>query len=287
VPGYTEKQKLEIAEQLAQAYRQGEAEILRKLAQGNLSEWSTAFANNQLAQIRGVLSQLDAATAKWAQAHLPGLYAEGAKVVDSYLPALGEFTFSRLHAEAIELIGANLQQRMGAATAMVGRQAEDAFRRAALQGIQQGLIQGDTTRTVSKTILADLRQQGITAFVTKPDASGVTRTWNLENYASMVARTTTAEAEIQGTVNRTLEAGEDLVEVDSHAEPCELCAAWEGRVLSLTGNTPGYPTLEEAEAEGFLHPNCLHSLLPYAGDEPAAMAEGNTRVGGRLLANEA
>jgi hypothetical protein len=31
---------------------------------------------------------------------------------------------------------------------------------------------------------------------------------------------------------------------------------WHGRTLSLTGQTPGYPTMGEARATGFRHPNC-------------------------------
>ncbi len=29
-----------------------------------------------------------------------------------------------------------------------------------------------------------------------------------------------------------------------------------GEILSLTGKTPGYPTLEEAKTAGLFHPNC-------------------------------
>ncbi len=35
-----------------------------------------------------------------------------------------------------------------------------------------------------------------------------------------------------------------------------LCSPWLGKVFSLTGATAGYPTLDEARATGFHHPNC-------------------------------
>jgi len=34
-------------------------------------------------------------------------------------------------------------------------------------------------------------------------------------------------------------------------------------VLSLTGRTPGYPTVDQARAAGLFHPNCRHSLGAY------------------------
>ena len=259
--GYTLQQKQAIAAQLTRAYHEGETRILEKLAQGNLSEWSMGFYNKQLATIRAILAELDKVAARWAQVHIPGLYIEAAKVVDDYLPSLGEFAFERLHAEAVELLQANLTGRMYAATQVVGRQVADAYRRAGLWAIQQGLIGGETTREVSKRIVADLRKRGLTAFVDKRG-----REWNLRNYADMVAQTTTMEAELQGTANRLLEAGEDLVQISEHLDECERCRPWEGKIISLTGATKGYPTLEEAKAAGLFHPRCLHAMRPWTGN---------------------
>jgi hypothetical protein len=73
----------------------------------------------------------------------------------------------------------------------------------------------------------------------------------------MVARTTTMEAHLQGTANRLVEQGHDLVKVSTHRGACELCQPWQGKILSITGKTEGYPTLEEAKAAGLFHPNCF------------------------------
>lgn len=43
---------------------------------------------------------------------------------------------------------------------------------------------------------------------------------------------------------------------------CRLCFPWEGRILSLTGKTEGFPTYEEARKAGCFHPNCVHTLDP-------------------------
>jgi hypothetical protein len=87
------------------------------------------------------------------------------------------------------------------------------------------------------------------------DRSG--KMWNMRTYTEMVARTTTAEAHLQGTANRLVEQGHDLMKVSTHRGACELCQPWQGKILSITGKTEGYPTLEEAKAAGLFHPNCF------------------------------
>jgi hypothetical protein len=68
------------------------------------------------------------------------------------------------------------------------------------------------------------------------------------------------EAHLQGTLNRLSEHGHDLVKISTHSRACPLCVPWQGRILSITGKTDGYPTLEEAKAQGLFHPNCRHAM---------------------------
>jgi hypothetical protein len=49
------------------------------------------------------------------------------------------------------------------------------------------------------------------------------------------------------------------VKVSTHRGACELCQPWQGKILSITGKTKGYPTLEEAKAAGLFHPRCRHA----------------------------
>src|SRR5690606_31642181 len=57
--------------------------------------------------------------------------------------------------------------------------------------------------------------------------------------------------------------GYDLVYVNDSPEECPICRLWEGKVLSITGRTPGYPTVDQARADGLWHPNCTHGTSPY------------------------
>jgi hypothetical protein len=142
-----------------------------------------------------------------------------------------------------------------------------AIRDASLQAMQRAFARGDTAREAERAFLSSLRERGVTSFV---DRAG--REWSMDHYADMVVNTVAAEAERHGIQNRLIEMGEDLVEVSEsdHENECEVCSEYEGRILSLTGSTPGYQTVAEAVEAGLLHPYCNHDLLPYLPDDRAA-----------------
>lgn len=89
------------------------------------------------------------------------------------------------------------------------------------------------------------------------------RKWKPEAYLKMVSRTLMAESQREAHAAAYTEAGIDLVKVSIHGTKCPDCIDWEGKVLSLTGATEGYPTLAEARAARFLHPNCKHRVTAY------------------------
>lgn len=85
-----------------------------------------------------------------------------------------------------------------------------------------------------------------------------------QNYARMVARTTTANIMREGAKDSILETFDsefDLVEVLGHSQfPNSPCIPYQGQILSLTGITKGYTTVDEAKANGLFHVNCIHSF---------------------------
>jgi len=111
---------------------------------------------------------------------------------------------------------------------------------------------------------------GITAFIDKRG-----RSWNMASYTDMLCRTSSMQIFHQAKTNEYLAHGEDLVIVSSHYPTCDKCAPWNGKVLSLTDETPGYPTMEEAKAAGLFHPNCRHTYGLYiSGDKSLGSLEG-------------
>jgi hypothetical protein len=79
----------------------------------------------------------------------------------------------------------------------------------------------------------------------------------------MACRTAANNAARAGALGQMRASSHDLALIGGSSSGCELCAEWEGEVVSLDGVTPGYPTLSEAEGAGFFHPNCSHQVYPY------------------------
>ena len=135
------------------------------------------------------------------------------------------------------------------------RNAEDAYTQI-MTNATTGLLAGTDTRIqASQKMLNEMAMRGITSFV---DKAG--RSWNLSSYAEMCARTVSAHAALQGHIDRQLEVGEDLVKVSSIGTTCPICQRWQGVVLSISGKSPKYHSIDEAKASGLFHPNCKHTL---------------------------
>lgn len=125
--------------------------------------------------------------------------------------------------------------------------------------IAPGILTGvDTRMQATQRMLNRFADRGVTGFV---DKAG--RKWDLASYAEMATRTVSGNAMLQGHVDRQLEAGRDLVLVSDHGGSCPICAPWAGRVLSISGKTPGYTSLANARGAGLFHPNCRHSVTGY------------------------
>ena len=138
------------------------------------------------------------------------------------------------------------------------RNADDAYRQIQANASTALLSGVDTRIGVSQRMLNEFAQKGITTFV---DKSG--RHWDLGSYAEMCARTVSSHAALQGHIQRQEEVGEDLVKVSSIGTTCPICMPWQGVVLSISGKSPKYHSLDEAKSAGLFHPNCKHTLLMY------------------------
>jgi hypothetical protein len=111
----------------------------------------------------------------------------------------------------------------------------------------------------AQTALDDLAERGITGFT---DKAG--RRWNLASYVEMATRTLVSNAWDDMQAKAAARAGIDLADTGTYSTEgsCPTCLPWLGRTISLTGTTPGYPTLEQAKAEGWRHPNCRCFFTP-------------------------
>ena len=157
----------------------------------------------------------------------------------------------------------NTYSRLADVNNVVGRRVDDIFRSVALEQSKGSVIGYETTQKAAKRIREDLAQRGITGFVDKAGHE-----WDMGRYAKTLAQETVNGSFRQGTINRFEEKGHDLVRLSSHSGSCPKCDPWQGRTMSLSGNDPDYPSVDEARSAGVWHVGCLHvlSLAPEEKD---------------------
>lgn len=163
-----------------------------------------------------------------------------------------------LPSAALVFLTRDLAGRLAAADLRILRTTDDVFRQVIARVTAQGLSGAYTRRQAAQAALDLFSSRGITGFV---DVSG--RQWGLPSYVETACRTAANNAARAGALGRMRSAGCDLALVGGSSSGCELCAEWEGEVVSVDGLTPGYPTLSEAEGAGLFHPNCTHQVYPY------------------------
>ena len=246
---------------LVKFYEQAEREILNRLNRALLRGNKTEYLVQMKREIEDILQQLRDGNRTWCTEAIPRVYSEGLRNADTMLKDIGVSTsaaFGAIHQQAAQVLAENAYQRFEDVVQVIGRQVNDIYRELALENVRGTVIGYDTWKQTARRFREQLAERGVTGF---KDRSG--RMWNMRTYTEMVARTTTMEAHLQGTANRLAEQGHDLVKVSTHLGACPLCEPWQGKVLSITGKTSGYPTLEEAKAAKLFHPNCRHAYGLY------------------------
>ena len=173
--------------------------------------------------------------------------------------------FSREHAaEVVALVSPTQGENLAAVfTEKMGRNVVSSLRMAVVSAFRENAVAGGSMKSLSRLIdekWQKAARRGETfRFV---DAAG--RLWDTRTYMAMNARTNAMRVYNDLLcANLAKATGSDLVAVSLGGDPhCEKCKPWEGRILSVTGATRGFPTYDEAKAAGCFHPNCVHTLGP-------------------------
>lgn len=145
-------------------------------------------------------------------------------------------------------------------------------------------LTGETRGAVSRKLLNEAISLPGFRFI---DKAG--RKWDTKSYFDMLGRTVLMNAGRSGYLDACAANGSDIVRVTVSAHPCPRCAVFENRLLSISGKTPGLPTVDYAIGRGLFHPNCTHSLVAV----PPAMVEkyynsiGRANAGVNSPGNEA
>ncbi len=157
--------------------------------------------------------------------------------------------------------------------------------KARMLGSSQNIYRSVITEAASKVIAGlDTRQQAVKGALNRFAANGVTgftdkagKNWSASSYADMAIRTAVGRAAMAGHESRIKQLGEDLVIVSEHPDECGICRPWEGKILSISGTSTQYKSLQQAKNAGLFHPNCGHVATMYIPGytSPVAKKIGN------------
>ena len=220
-------------------------------------------ARKRLARLRRRLERLTGAAAEYAarQGFDAGLLA-----AEGIARANGDELDVHYSKERADEICALVTEGQGGNLAAVftenmAENVVDALRSATVSAMRENAVAGGTMKDLARTLedkwLGAAKDGETFQFV---DAGG--HVWDTRTYIAMNVRTNAMRVyndSLADTIGRA--TGSDLVRVSRGGDPhCRLCFPWEGRILSLTGGTRGFPTYEQAREAGCFHPNCVHTL---------------------------
>lgn len=233
-----------------------------------------------MARINTELEALGVDVHAWVVKEIPQYYLDGSNQALQDLRALGvdissRTNFAVINKQAIAALTDDVALSFAQAIRGVSRSANTLLSTALKQQlnfiIAEGKLTGSSRQMISDQLKTTLADQGFTALRDRGNHE-----WTLENYTRMLARTKAVEARNQGVANRMLGLGYDLVQVTDHNSKHQACKDLEGKILSLTGNTPRgtklaggfvvWGSLQQAIEHGLFHPNCQHAINPFHAD---------------------
>lgn len=263
----SEADKEEIAEGLKIIYGNARERMLRnvsgRFARGITQHgWAERKANEVLAAHAQLERDMDRAhdqREKLLSGVMEGAYASGSqKFYSDMRSVLGETAHISPNSMKAGYILADLNNSLNASERRILRQFDDKYADI-IGSVSSEMATGVmTTRQAVGEALIAFADEGIDGFV---DRGG--HHWTLENYAEMAVLTAIERSTISGYVDTMQEYGYDLAIIDGHAGSCPICAAWEGVIVSVSGNDSDYPSLDDAENDGCFHPRCMHGITTY------------------------
>ncbi len=140
------------------------------------------------------------------------------------------------------------------------------LRKLSAEVLRTATLTGASRKEVTKQLLGKAQEIPGFKFVANNEV-----VWDTQAYFKMLARTELMQAGRRSYQDKCAEEGYDVVQLSYGGNSCEACERWEGKIFSLTGATPGLPTLADLEADGVFHPNCVHSYTALTDFELAEM----------------
>lgn len=225
----------ETAAAIALLYKTGEKSI-RAAIDANLESPDRMRA--ETGRIRRILLTQ---AASWLSVSIPGMYLAGSKAG----------TLQGPHAKAADAMAIQEMNRFREVDAAIGRHVEEVIAESEKRRAQAALAQSR-----AKVDYTGLRGRVIGHKTIDGKELG------LADYIQMMAITAARNVFNTGVENAMHQRGSDLAMIsrEVRANSCNACRRWAGKIVSISGNNPNYPSLQDAKDDRVFHPNCIHFL---------------------------
>ena len=262
---------------LTQLYKDAENAAILLLATALMTSKPADALRKAQTSIRTVMARADTQAREWCGDSLTTLYARGMMDTSERLNRTHPES-SPMHLAIIAALAAGVMEKLSSVSAAVDRNVATLLSSAQVGVAGASFKNATDWQALAEKLRQDVMVNGVTGFIDKAGHS-----WKVDTYVDVVAQSSVMKAYNTGVKSEMQAQGLDLArlsdEIDEHT--CEACVKWAGQILSITGATPGFPTVDEAEADGVFHCHCVHTLEPLSEVEAAqAVADnGNSDAG--------
>lgn len=223
--------------------------------------------------IEKVAKEVDGSMKAWVKDYVPLQYLDGMNEMNrkigekpTTIKALLGGSDYVAHTNAVKLLMDETYLDFGRTITGVVNGAEkifdDALRRQLRGKIAKGEILGSSVKEIKKDLVDAFQENGFRVVFNRAG-----KMVNLEDYSEMLARTNLIKVSSEGTINRGIEMGFDLMEwiATEDERECPICGALDGKVFSISGQNREY---EQLTVQPPVHPNCRCTLGPRPDLEP-------------------
>jgi Phage minor capsid protein 2 len=277
-----EEKLISDVEFITKIFKNAEAEIFNAMDGTNL--WRDEERLNMLLQVEQILGDLEKKALKEAVPMLEAYHGEGITETDKLLKVNPAKSFALIDKSVVDYIVMSLPEitasyKSEIRTLMTNvvanletslNQVKREVRADLVSRIGQAQITGKSRQALQRELVNKLRVEKLSGFKlpSKNTKSGLYNQ-SLEGYVHGLTQNALISSRASAVIERAISRGQDLVQVSTHKNPSPMCKKWQGKILSITGQTEGYPTLSEAlfkkdyKKGGILHKYCRHTLFVY------------------------
>jgi Phage minor capsid protein 2 len=271
-------------ELIIQLFRDSEAEIYR--AMNGRNRWRDSERQQMLIKIKSILKELEKKTIDITTPLIEEYWNEGQNEVKKALAGTPSQTFQLIDKTVLEFIvttqveitsnfGAEVKALMGNTYSNIEKQlyrAKKELQAKLVSEIGKAQIEGKSRKKLERELVELLKSKNILGFSIPSEAtkSGVIN-HTAKSYIHGLTQSSLINSRAAAVVKSALDRGHDLLKISTHSKPSPMCQPWGGTIISITGATKGYPTLNQATFKfknwkagaGIFHTYCRHSLYAY------------------------